>query len=219
MIHSVIGAVERLLIRSPRWSVPPFVAEALARGLAVVAGLMNPADRLALEARLRGVLLSSRFRARDLRVGRLVTFEGWENISLGDGVSLYGSVFLNATGDKGRIRVGPGTHIDRNTVLYGQGGVDIGAGCAVASGVIVYSQSNQYSLRPGDPILDQGTRYAPVSIGDDVWIGAGAIILPGVKIGDHAVVAAGSVIRADVEDWNVVAGVPARMIRDRRAVT
>jgi acetyltransferase-like isoleucine patch superfamily enzyme len=55
-------------------------------------------------------------------------------------------------------------------------------------------------------------RYAPVSIGSDVFIGAGAIILPGVSIGDHCVVGAGSVVTKSVPDGSVVAGNPARVL-------
>jgi acetyltransferase-like isoleucine patch superfamily enzyme len=58
--------------------------------------------------------------------------------------------------------------------------------------------------------------YAPVRIGDDVWIGARAVILPGVTVGDHAVIGAGAVVREDVPAWAIVAGVPAKVIRDRR---
>jgi acetyltransferase-like isoleucine patch superfamily enzyme len=55
-------------------------------------------------------------------------------------------------------------------------------------------------------------RVAPVDIGDDVWIGRGALVLPGVTIGDGAVVAAGAVVTKDVPAGSVVAGVPAKVV-------
>ena len=55
----------------------------------------------------------------------------------------------------------------------------------------------------------------PVTIGNDVWIGAGAIILDGVTIGDGAVIAAGAVVVRDVEPYSIVGGVPAKLIRNR----
>ena len=58
-------------------------------------------------------------------------------------------------------------------------------------------------------IDEQGVSTTPVVIGDDVWIGANAVVLPGVHIGRHVVVAAGAVVTRDVPDGCVVAGVPA----------
>jgi len=57
-------------------------------------------------------------------------------------------------------------------------------------------------------------RTAPVTIGRNVWIGRGAVLLPGVTIGDHAVVAAGAIVTKDVPAAAVVAGNPARVVRD-----
>jgi acetyltransferase-like isoleucine patch superfamily enzyme len=56
-------------------------------------------------------------------------------------------------------------------------------------------------------------KRAPIIIGDDAWLGAGAVILPGVTIGNGAIVGAGAVVRDDVPPMTVVAGVPARPIR------
>jgi len=55
-----------------------------------------------------------------------------------------------------------------------------------------------------------------LTIGDDVWTGCRVVILPGVRIGSNAVIGAGSVVTRDVPDWAVAAGVPAKVIRDRR---
>jgi acetyltransferase-like isoleucine patch superfamily enzyme len=64
-------------------------------------------------------------------------------------------------------------------------------------------------------VIDQPVRFAPVKIGDDVWIGARAVILPGVTIGSRCVVAAGAVVKSDVPDGTIVAGVPARPVGTR----
>src|SRR5262249_34816819 len=68
--------------------------------------------------------------------------------------------------------------------------------------------SDLHNLEPGTPI-----RVAPVTIGRNVWVGRNAVILPGVTIGDHAVIAARAVVTRDAEDRTLVAGVPARPIR------
>jgi acetyltransferase-like isoleucine patch superfamily enzyme len=152
-----------------------------------------------------------------LSLGRGVALVGpRDRFRFGRRVALLGNAYLNATGEHGRIEIGSSTHVDQFCVLYGQGGLSIGERCAIASGVIVYSQTNQYQAEPTRDIIDQPVRYAPVTIGHDVWIGAGAILLPGVRVGDHAVVGAGAVVRDNVEPWAVVAGVPARKLADRR---
>lgn len=169
-----------------------------------------------VEARLRGLLVRVAEQGPNLRVGRNVQLVAPEKIHLGRDVSLLGNAYVNATGPEGRVRIGDRTHIDQFCVLYGQGGLSIGRGCAIASGVIVYSQTNQIGAGAEVPVVDQPVVYAPVHIGDDVWIGARAVILPGVTVGDHAVIGAGAVVRQDVPAWAIVAGVPARVIRDRR---
>jgi galactoside O-acetyltransferase len=83
----------------------------------------------------------------------------------------------------------------------------------IAPGVFITDHGQ--NLVPGTRIAEQGSRAAAVSIGDDVWVGAGAVILPGVAIGYGSVVGAGAVVREDVPEGTVVAGEPARVIRHR----
>ena len=63
-------------------------------------------------------------------------------------------------------------------------------------------------------IDEQGVSTKPVVIGDDVWIGTNAVILPGVTIGSHCVVAAGAVVTKDIPDHTLVGGVPAKVIKN-----
>ncbi len=76
-------------------------------------------------------------------------------------------------------------------------------------------RSRQYGLGEDDESFFDWRREHPVSLGHDVWIGHGAIILPGVSVASGAVVGAGAVVSKDVCAYTVVAGVPARPIRDR----
>ena len=81
--------------------------------------------------------------------------------------------------------------------------------------VVIWTTNHRFD-RIDIPIMQQGNRpSAPVWIGDDVWIGTRVIILPGVKVGNHAVIGAGAVVAKDVPPWAVVAGNPAEIIRYR----
>ena len=73
-----------------------------------------------------------------------------------------------------------------------------------------------HGFAPGTEIRHQSTTSLGVSIGKDVWVGAGSGIVDGVTIGDHAVVGLGSVVTRDVQPFAIVAGNPARPIGDRR---
>lgn len=167
-------------------------------------------------ARLRGGIAGWRLSARGLRVGRNVEFVCPSKIELGEGVWFAGNAYVNAGGPNGSVSIGERSHFDQFCVLYGQGGLRIGSGCAFASGVTVYTQTNQAEAQLGKPVIEQPVLYAPVTIGDDVWVGARAVILPGVAVGPHAVIGAGAVVRDDVPEWGIVAGVPARLVRMRR---
>jgi acetyltransferase-like isoleucine patch superfamily enzyme len=110
----------------------------------------------------------------------------------------------------GEPRIGEGTWIGAFTVIDGSGGLQIGSGCDISSGVQIYTHS---SMRR----CVSGRRYsevdrASVTIGDRVFIGAGAVVNMGVTIGDEAVVGAGAVVTRDVPSRAVVGGVPARVI-------
>ncbi len=113
----------------------------------------------------------------------------------------------NAVGD---VVIGEYTRIGiHNTII---GPVCIGNHVNLAQGITVSALNHNFedtSIR----IDEQGISTKPVVIGDDVWIGANAVILPGVTIGKHCVVAAGAVVTKDVPDNSLVGGVPAKIIK------
>jgi len=93
--------------------------------------------------------------------------------------------------------------------------VTFGKRVAVATGVTIVASSNANNseLSKLDYVRDRLTQLDHVTIGDDAWIGTGAILLPGVEVGEGAIVAAGAVVTRSVEPYTVVAGTPARVIR------
>jgi maltose O-acetyltransferase len=108
------------------------------------------------------------------------------------------------------ISLGDGVFLNFNCVLLDVVPIEIGAGTQIGPGVHIYAADH-----PRDPELRRkGFECGkPVRIGRNVWIGGGAIILPGVSIGDDAIIGAGAVVTCDVADGATVAGNPARRIR------
>jgi acetyltransferase-like isoleucine patch superfamily enzyme len=110
-----------------------------------------------------------------------------------------------------RCVIGRGSHIIAHQ--------SITIGDDVWTGPYVYITDQNHGYEDLDvPIGRQFPVNRPVSIGAGSWLGAGAIILPGARIGRNVVVAAGSVVRGDVQDHCVVAGVPARVIREHTQI-
>jgi len=113
----------------------------------------------------------------------------------------------NAVGD---VTIGDYTRIGiHNTII---GPVCIGNHVNLAQGITITALNHNFE-DASKRIDEQGISTKPVVIGDDVWIGANAVILPGVTIGSHCVVAAGAVVTKDVPDNCVVGGVPAKLIK------
>ncbi|MEX1006989.1 MAG: acyltransferase [Acidimicrobiia bacterium] len=110
----------------------------------------------------------------------------------------------------GEPAIGEGTWIGAFTVVDGSGGLTIGRGCDVSCGVHIYTHSTVRRCVSGRR-YDRIDR-APVVIGDHVFLGANAVVMMGVTIGESAVVAAGAVVTRDVPAYTVVGGVPAAII-------
>ncbi len=149
-------------------------------------------DRDGVEMVLRGKALGGKW---NLRIGRGVRFVGpSRRFRLGKNVCLYGNSYLNANGPNGFVEIGEGSHVDVYCVLYGQGGLTVGKNCAIASGVLIYSQTNADALKDGTSVAQQPASYARVRIGDGCWLGAGVRIIPGVTLGNGCHVGAGAVV-------------------------
>ncbi|WP_309304071.1 DapH/DapD/GlmU-related protein [Arthrobacter sp. CJ23] len=136
-------------------------------------------------------------------------------VTLGDRVtidrnaSLLGSAVIRSVGEG--ISIGNGASVGAFNVIHGGGGVTIGRDALLGPFVAIYSENHQFE-DPKTPIRLQGHIRKPVEIGHDVWIGAHAVVLAGVSIGDGAIVAAGAVVTKDVPARTIVGGVPAKVI-------
>ena len=81
--------------------------------------------------------------------------------------------------------------------------------------VIIYSSMHEYNNLEIPIMMSGAKEKKPVVIGNDVWIGARSIIMPGVKIGNHVIIGSGAVVTHDIPDYAVVGGVPAKIIKYR----
>lgn len=112
------------------------------------------------------------------------------------------------------LELGDHVGINQDCILHCRGGVSIGNHVFLGQRVMINTGDHRYEDATRT-IWEQGAFYLPVKIGNDVFLGMGAIVMPGVTIADGTVVAAGAVVTKDTEPFSVVAGVPARTIRRR----
>lgn len=114
----------------------------------------------------------------------------------------------------GSIRLGRRVWLGPYVVIYGHGGVEIGDQTLISMHVSILSSDHAIPER-AKLIRDCRDEVKPTKIGKDCWIGANAVILGGVTIGDGCVVGAGAVVTKDLPAYSVAMGVPARVVRTR----
>ena len=162
----------------------------------------------------RGVALDPKAIVRLAPGGRL---------EIGEGSTIGPFTILDLLGDPQDPAAAPDSLIigrrvainEFNNLRAGGGGISIGDGCLISQYVSIIASG--HGMARDTFMRDQpwATARRGVSIGADVWLGAGSTLLPGVSIGEGAVVAAGAVVTADVAPYSIVAGVPARPIGRR----
>jgi acetyltransferase-like isoleucine patch superfamily enzyme len=145
---------------------------------------------------------------------------GEGSIAIGDDTLIGALVSVSAglvpgqdLGPNPVLRIGDRCVIGRGSHIVAHENVEIGDDVWTGPYVYITDQNHGYE-DPDVPIGRQFPVNRPVSIGSGSWLGAGAIVLPGARIGRNVVIAAGSVVRGEIPDRCVVAGVPARIIRE-----
>jgi acetyltransferase-like isoleucine patch superfamily enzyme len=189
---------------------------------------------LAIRKALYPLLLGSC--GRGVVFGQHVVLRHPHKIHIGSNVVVDDNCLLDAKGDTNRgIRIGDGVFIGRNTILSCKNGdialadgANIGFNCEIFSasrvtiGKRVLMAAYSYVIGgdhdfsdPARPVLEQARTSAGVTIGDGVWMGAGAKVLDGVTIGDGAVIGAAAVVRDAVPASAIAVGIPARVVGTR----
>lgn len=143
--------------------------------------------------------------------------ERW--IWIGEGTLVGPHVSLSAGMGPGQemvtnpvVAIGNGCLIGRGSAVVGHLSIEIGDDVFTGMHVYITDQNHGYDL-PDTPIGRQDPTERPVSIGAGSWLGSGVIVLPGATIGEHAVIAAQSVVRDEIPARSVAAGVPARVVK------
>ena len=171
----------------------------LARGVRLVASLIDP------RAWLHLVKIVNYYNYSHVTPMRKVTFAGVRNVS-------PDTVFQNPE----RITIGHRVRIGSRCHIWagpGTGRIIIGDDVLFGPEVMLTAATYRHDL--GHPVTDQPMAEADIVIGNDVWLATRAVVLPGTRLGDGCVVAAGAVVRGDFPPMSIIAGSPARIVSER----
>jgi maltose O-acetyltransferase len=146
------------------------------------------------------------------KLGFLSSHLKWRLLGLrmGKKVEIYANVVIH---DAARITIGDNSAILSFTVLFGSGGIVIGRDVLISSNCSIFSITHRVDALERGLLYRETRSMAPVVVGNNVWIGTGASILPGVSIGENTIVGAGSVVTHSLPSGVLALGVPARIVR------
>ncbi len=142
-------------------------------------------------------------------VGKLPIINNKGRMTLGAGVVLRSqaiSVVL-ASDENAHLKLGNRVFVNSGTIIRATKDITIGNDCRIGEMCAIYD-TNFHALSDKDPV-----KVAPVTLGKNVWLGRGVMVLPGVTIGDHSVIGAGSLVRSDIPPKSVAIGNPAVVVR------
>lgn len=169
---------------------------------------------------LRYSIYKNKFAAcgENIHVAIGCTIRGFENIVLGNnvGIGLYSQIYAGLSKGDARIAIGNNVSFNSNVMINADinGEIIIEKNVIVGPNVVMRASNHDYQ-RTDIPIRSQGHVSGIIVVREDVWIGANAVILPDVTIGRGAIIAAGAVVTNDVNDYEIVGGVPAKRIGSR----
>jgi acetyltransferase-like isoleucine patch superfamily enzyme len=146
-------------------------------------------------------------------VGRRCVVDRPWCVAIGARVHLEHDVYLKIVADTASLRLSDYVFVGRGVQFDVIAEVAVGPHTVIAPRCFI--TDHNHDVKPELRIDQQACVAAPIDIGADVWLGTGVVVLPGVKIGDGAVVGANSVVTRDVAPMTVVAGAPARFLRNR----
>jgi len=169
---------------------------------------------------LRRLYYKPRFRymGRNVNILPGCTIRGEGNMILGNnvGIGLYAQLYAGIQEGSGFIEIGNNTALNSYVMLNADIGGEIRIGKNVLIGPnVVLRASNHVFEKKEMLIRNQGHNSGKIMVGDDVWIGANAVVLPDVEVGMGAVIGAGSVVNKNIPPYAVAGGVPAKQVGAR----
>lgn len=162
---------------------------------------------------LKSKLYNPAFSAgRNCRINFNIRICGGGKIDIGNNVALRDYAILSP--GHGYIKIGNNCAVGAFNYFDGNAGLTIGNDVHIGQHVCIYTADHIFSDN-SIPIHKQGLDFKPVVIEDDVWIGAHAVVLAGVTVSRGSVIAAGAIVTRDIPENSIVAGVPAKVIKNR----
>ncbi|WP_216843750.1 acyltransferase [Phytoactinopolyspora alkaliphila] len=152
--------------------------------------------------------------ASDVTIYPWCFVQGAGQVTLAEQVELFPNTYLSTGSPDGLIHIGRKTHLAAGCALYGGRKITLGAYCGVAAHVVLTSVEHD-TRRHARPMVLSPSTGRPVSIADDVWIGATATVTPGTFVAEGCIIGAGAVVTRDTEPYGIYGGVPARRLRER----
>jgi acetyltransferase-like isoleucine patch superfamily enzyme len=210
--------------RISRWEMTLLI---LRRGLSFIRGFRV---RWRLE-RCDGILFLGRHVSIKspgrLRLGKTVSIEDYVSINalsvfgvtIGSNVTIKSGTIIECTGvirslGEG-LTIGNNVGISQNCFIQVRGSVSIGSNVMFGPYVSIFSENHSFE-DPHRLLVEQSESRKGVIIEDDVWIGSGAKILDGVRIGKGSVIAAGSIVTRNIPEYSIAMGIPAKVIKNRK---
>jgi acetyltransferase-like isoleucine patch superfamily enzyme len=170
----------------------------------------------------RSLVFRVRYFGKQISIGRgtkisrrgTLRLYGGGSIKVGRNCHIMDYAMIQSYG--GNVEIGDDCSVNPFCVLYGHGGLKIGKGVRIASHTVMIPANHGFEDLD-TPIWRQAETRRGIVIEDDVWIGSGCTILDGVRIGRGCIIGAGAVVTASLPEFSIAVGVPARVVRDRRA--
>ncbi len=179
----------------------------------LVLSLKHAVNAVRSELRVRLLRMRGARVGEGVRIGKRVHVDlgRGARLIIGDGVKIDTGCFITV-GAGSSLSIGRETYIFHNTDISSLGDTEIGSFCSIAPYVTIIDSDHCYD-DPGRPVRFQGGTVRKIVVGDEVWIGTRSVILSGVTLGKHAVIAAGSVVTKDVPGYTLAGGVPASVLK------
>lgn len=147
--------------------------------------------------------------------GRVRVEHPFSRIRVGNHCMIGVGCYFVAQPPQATVTIGNHVSLNDNCYVTSCYGITIGDNVRIAEHVSIRDYDHEFA-DTSVPIRTQGMKGAPITIGDDVWIGRGVMITAGVTIGRGSIIGANAVVTKDVPPWSIAVGIPARVIRSRR---